>query len=68
MDTSKLISQAEFARKQKCSPQWISQLIADNRLDVVRIGDIDYLFKDAKIRPKRKIKSTEKIILQKRLN
>lgn len=58
MDTSKLISQAEFARKQKCSPQWISQVIADGRLSFEKIGDIDYVYSDAKISPKRKKKST----------
>lgn len=68
MDTSKLISQAQFARDHQVSPQWIAQLIADHRLDIVRIGKIDYIFSNAKIKPKRKKKSTEEIILQKQRN
>ncbi len=66
MDSSKvifkpdeLISQAEFARKKKYSPQWRSQLIADDRLDVVKIGDIDYVYSNTKIRAKKKKKSTQ---------
>lgn len=68
MDTSKLISQAEYARKQKCSPQWISQLIEDNRLEVTRIGKIDYILSSAKIKPKKKKKSTKILLPNNRLN
>ncbi len=51
MDTSNLISQAQFARNIKSSPQWITQLIKDKRLSVVMVGDIPYVNKDSKIKP-----------------
>jgi len=57
MNTSNLISQAQFARNNKCSPQWITELIKDKRLSVVMVGDIPYVNKDAKIKLKGKKKS-----------
>lgn len=54
MDNSNLISQAEFARKQKCSPQWVSELIKDKRISVTYIAGIPYVDKFTKIKPQSK--------------
>jgi len=54
MNTSNLISKAQFARDHLVSRQWIEQLILDNRLSAIKIGGHILIDKDEKIKPKNK--------------
>ncbi len=56
MDNSNLISQADYARMIKSSPQWVGQLIRDGRLSTTDIGGVPYVDKFAKIKPLKKKK------------
>jgi len=55
MDTSNLISKAQFARDHQVSRQWIEQLIKDDRLLAIKIGGHILIEKNAKI--KRRVKA-----------